>query len=310
MMFGLREEFRYQECADCGCLQLLDVPLDLRRYYPANYLSFGDADAARGRAQSSIPRWVSRLRNSGQILQRPVLGTLLARLRPRDDYNDLSRMFRNVPGLTLYSRVLDVGCGSGSLLFRLAEAGFTNLWGVDPFLDDGVDIDGCGQILVAEMSSLTGLTFDLIMLHHSLEHMVDQRAALKEIGRLLSPQGTCIIRIPVAGSDPWKRYGADWAELDAPRHICLHSPRSLKAIAQAAGLRIAHVEYDGNSLGYWLSELYRRGVSFVDPKAKRYRTSDEFFSVAERAGFDAIAAQANAAGTSGRAAFYLRRSHT
>ena len=43
MMFGLREEFRYLECGQCGTIQLLDVP-GLARFYPPEYLSMGSVD--------------------------------------------------------------------------------------------------------------------------------------------------------------------------------------------------------------------------------------------------------------------------
>ncbi|MGH2855114.1 MAG: hypothetical protein ACRDLF_13090, partial [Solirubrobacteraceae bacterium] len=46
MMFGLRERFEYLECGECGCLQLLDVPEDLARFYPESYYSLGGAPAA------------------------------------------------------------------------------------------------------------------------------------------------------------------------------------------------------------------------------------------------------------------------
>ena len=40
MMFGTREEFEYLECAQCGCVQLWNVPADLSPYYPPDYYSF------------------------------------------------------------------------------------------------------------------------------------------------------------------------------------------------------------------------------------------------------------------------------
>ena len=156
------------------------------------------------------------------------------------------------------------------------------------------------------MSSLTGMSFDLIMLHHSLEHMLDQGHALQEIKRLLSRHGTCVIRIPVSGSDPWYRYGAEWAELDAPRHIYLHTPQSLKALARSAEMYITHVEFDSEPLAYWLSELYRRDISWVDEQSNSYRNPREMFTDVELYEFERLACQANAAGTGGRAAFYLK----
>src|ERR1019366_7234992 len=40
MMFGTREEFTYAECADCGTLELLEVPENMAPYYAGSYYSF------------------------------------------------------------------------------------------------------------------------------------------------------------------------------------------------------------------------------------------------------------------------------
>ena len=40
MMFGLREEFIYFECSNCGCLQIKDIPKDISKYYPKDYSPF------------------------------------------------------------------------------------------------------------------------------------------------------------------------------------------------------------------------------------------------------------------------------
>src|SRR5579862_6929170 len=37
MMFGTHERFDYVACADCGCLQIADIPADLQRFYPPDY---------------------------------------------------------------------------------------------------------------------------------------------------------------------------------------------------------------------------------------------------------------------------------
>src|SRR6478672_2268218 len=41
MQLGLRELFTYMECSNCGCMQLLDIPGNLGKYYPnEGYYSF------------------------------------------------------------------------------------------------------------------------------------------------------------------------------------------------------------------------------------------------------------------------------
>jgi SAM-dependent methyltransferase len=203
-------------------------------------------------------------------------------------------------------RILDIGCGNGALLFRLAGLGFTRLCGIDPYLPHPIEMVDRVRILAAETTSLRSELFEFIMLHHSLEHMLDQRHAMNEIKRLLAPRGTCLIRIPVAGSDPWRRYGADWAELDAPRHVCLHTQRSLTILAEKAGLAVMHTEFDGDAFAYWASELYRRGLSYFDHGSNSYNGPGNYFTQKEVDGFKDLARQANNAGTSGRAAFFLR----
>ena len=44
MMFGTREEFDYLECAHCGCVQLVNVPNDMAKYYPLDYYSFKEEE--------------------------------------------------------------------------------------------------------------------------------------------------------------------------------------------------------------------------------------------------------------------------
>ena len=52
MMFGLRESFRYLECAACGCVQLLEVPDDFATYYPPTYYSFASESRLK-----AVLRW-------------------------------------------------------------------------------------------------------------------------------------------------------------------------------------------------------------------------------------------------------------
>ena len=41
MQLGLREMFTYLECANCGCMQLQNIPANLGKYYPnEGYYSF------------------------------------------------------------------------------------------------------------------------------------------------------------------------------------------------------------------------------------------------------------------------------
>src|SRR5436309_15357247 len=38
MTFGLRDQFTYLECGRCGCLQILEIPKDMAKYYGQGYV--------------------------------------------------------------------------------------------------------------------------------------------------------------------------------------------------------------------------------------------------------------------------------
>jgi hypothetical protein len=43
MMFGSRETFDYVECAACGCIQIIEIPAEIEKYYhyPQTFYSLG-----------------------------------------------------------------------------------------------------------------------------------------------------------------------------------------------------------------------------------------------------------------------------
>ena len=40
MMFGFKDKFNYFQCSQCNCLQILEIPSDMYKYYPETYYSF------------------------------------------------------------------------------------------------------------------------------------------------------------------------------------------------------------------------------------------------------------------------------
>lgn len=98
------------------------------------------------------------------------------------------------------------------------------------------------------------------MFHHSFEHISDPLEALETVRSLLAPNGRCLIRVPVVS---WARneYGANWVQIDAPRHFFLHTEKSMEILAEKVGLEITRVEYDSTEFQFWGSELSKRGAA-------------------------------------------------
>lgn len=102
------------------------------------------------------------------------------------------------------SRILDIGCGHGALLYFLGRAGYRNLRGVDA---SGEQVD------LAHRFGITGVelgeaedclracdkeSVDVVALFDVLEHLTRQEAfdLLSEVKRVLVPGGMCVGHVP------------------------------------------------------------------------------------------------------------------
>ena len=242
-MFETWESFRYFECSSCGCIQIVDIPADLARYYPPDYYSLAQPghSGLHKLLKSSVLSYVGG--------ERSILGALLyaLRLRPVDV------PWMEAAAVKTGSRILDVGCGSGWRLVDLSAAGFSSLLGIDLFLEEELVFESGLTIRKAELEQIDG-TFDLIMLHHSLEHMPDPGAAIAAASRRLAPGGRVLVRVPVTGKWAWRHYGTDWVQLDPPRHLYTFSEKGLGILAANAGLAIDEVLYDSELFQFKGSE--------------------------------------------------------
>ena len=281
MMFGLRTPFHYAQCATCGSLWLTDPPSDLGAYYPSHYYSLTDG---LGGTKERVKKYLLARRDEAYFGGRGILGHFMA-LR----YKDGALLSVSKLGLGPSARILDVGCGSGKLLHQLAAVGFCDLSGVDPFLLSEVKNGNGVRIRRCQPEDLAGERFDLVMFHHSLEHVADPGSTLRTAALLLAPGGKCMVRLPVV-SHAWEQYGTNWVQLDPPRHMWLPTERAMRILAESAGLRVERMEYDSTEFQFWGSELYARDVPLrnVDPRNLR-----GFFHKSEIAGFRERAARLN-----------------
>src|SRR5690606_17433258 len=154
-------------------------------------------------------------------------------------------------------RILDVGCGtSPHRLAAMKRCGFPNVEGIDPFIASDTDYHGI-QVRRCRIQDVDGI-FGFVMFHHSLEHVHRPAEDLAHAARILRKAGVCLVRIPVMGTALWQRYGVNWVELDAPRHLHLLSRRTVDLLAEMTGFRVTRVEFDSSGWELAWSELYAK----------------------------------------------------
>lgn len=157
--------------------------------------------------------------------------------------------------------IADVGGGSGRRLRQLRLLGYRRLTCIDPFIEESGEINGITFVrgILADVAG----PFDLIMYHHSLEHIADPVAELTAVSRRLTARGVALVRLPWLPNAAFERYGADWVQLDAPRHLHIPSREGLRQACARAGLWIVAEGDDSTALQFWGSERYRAGLSLV-----------------------------------------------
>lgn len=47
-MYAIDEHFNYGLCANCGCLECMEPPQNMSKFYPANYYSFDSGPKKTG----------------------------------------------------------------------------------------------------------------------------------------------------------------------------------------------------------------------------------------------------------------------
>lgn len=304
MMLGLREEFEYLECSDCGCLQILSVPKDISKYYPSDYysLNFSPERYFKGWLKKKVKSY----RDYSIITGRLSIGSLLQKVVPNQSI-ELSN-FRYA-GLKRSFKILDVGSGTGIIPYVFRNAGFVNITGIDPYLE--CDIEYNNGLVIAKKSLFEisdEARWDVVMFNHSFEHLADPLEHLNKVRSILTPKGICIIRIPTVSSFAWREYRTNWVQLDAPRHVFLYSKQSLKHLAHNGGFAVEKISYESTPFQFIGSEQYRKNISMHGDEESFFRGNKKLFTRRQLASFKNKTRYLNQSGDADSIAVILRKS--
>ncbi len=212
--------FTLYSCEACRCLFLHPMPdsREIERFYPADY-------------------WWNARRSGGL----KKLESVYRKLALRDHIAFITKAAgdRGVD-------VLDVGCGSGTLLGLLKHRGF-RVTGLDfsaeaaaiAKAENGVDV-AVGSL---EEAHFPAESFDVVTLFHVMEHVTNPRLVLAEVSRVLKPNGVAILQVPNIESWQFKIFGARWYGLDIPRHVIDYSRNSMLKLLADSGFVVNRIRH-------------------------------------------------------------------
>lgn len=305
MMFGTGRFYSYLQCPSCGCLQIEQPERNVENMYPTGYYSFNTYNISN--IIRNVKRLVIRCSVAKALGNKSLLNLLFAKKgRANGAYALKDRISESMS-------ILDVGCGDGSLIDALNWIGYKNLLGLDPYLKKNLIKDGF-KLIQKDISELEGNeVFDVIMLHHSFEHVEKPCEVLLHIKRLLKKDGLCIIRIPVSDSYAFDLYRENWVQLDAPRHFFLHTNKSMDLLTSKNKLSIESIVDDSSEFQFIGSEQYKKGIALSDPRSflvpfykKFFLNKKHIFSKNDIKGFKKQADSLNKAGNGDQRVYYIR----
>lgn len=168
-------------------------------------------------------------------------------------------------------RVLDVGCATGELLVAVRAAGNPNVTGVE--LGGGAAAIARARGLDVRAGTLEDAgfpeeRFETIIASHTLEHVGDPVATLREMHRVLSPGGALILWLPNVESIEARVLGTRWMGYDPPRHLTTFGVSTLTRALETTGFSVVDVRHEAVGLEWawgfrhWLRER-RPGIERV-----------------------------------------------
>jgi SAM-dependent methyltransferase len=134
--------------------------------------------------------------------------------------------------------LLDAGCGSGRTMEDLVEYGRVYGLEVDPDATEIARARGVGEVLPGRLEDLPfdDAMFDLITCLDVLEHVPDDRLALRELRRVTKPGGWLLATVPA--------YPALWSLHDRiNHHYRRYERRTLREAALDAGWIVRRVTF-------------------------------------------------------------------
>lgn len=156
-------------------------------------------------------------------------------------------------------KLLDFGCGQGEFLEFMSEKRL-DVYGVETpeYVNYALKHKRDLVIYYQDLNKIgfKENSFDAITMWHVFEHLATPGEYLKEIYRILKPEGYLIISVPNIDSLQGTFMKKNWLYLDLPRHINQFTPKTLTYILECERFSVRDVKHfsvEYNIFGWWQS---------------------------------------------------------
>lgn len=159
----------------------------------------------------------------------------------------LDEIFASFAPYRRTGRLLDIGCGAGSLLEAARRAGWeaagteVSRPAVEHARRAGFEVF-CGDLAAAPFPAGH---FDVVTASEILEHLADPQAMIRGVARVLRPGGLFWATTPHGRGVSARLLGLRWSVVSPPEHLQLFSLGGLRGMLREAGFRRPRVTSRG-----------------------------------------------------------------
>jgi len=170
-------------------------------------------------------------------------------------------------------RLLDIGCGGGDFLHRVAQHPAWQVYGVErtPAMALAARRTYGLSTMVGDLLSLPfpASRFDAVTLWTVLEHTPNPALALQQCARLLRSGGVLVVRTVMAESRGARLFGPCWVGYDAPRILFVFSRPTLRQLLERAGFDVLGMQSRFHDFHPFLWSLRNRiAVAVPSPRLR------------------------------------------
>jgi 2-polyprenyl-3-methyl-5-hydroxy-6-metoxy-1,4-benzoquinol methylase len=169
--------------------------------------------------------------------------------------------------------ILDIGCGTGDFLAAAKNKGWSVV-GIEPNENaknlatkkvntPHTKVSSFYKNIEALLKDKGDEKFDVITMWHVLEHVYNLEEYIRNLEKLLKPNGSLLIAVPNYNSFDAKYYGKFWAAYDVPRHLWHFSQKSIAKLFGENNMEVIQtipMKFDSYYVSL-LSEKYKTGSS-------------------------------------------------